>query len=158
MTVLVRPAVKSDASGMCAVINPLIKAGGTTAHRTLFTNHRMIAHYLAPKRCVSCVVAEDAGEIIGFQAIEWADPDWQGDGKLPNDWAVIASFVSTGAQGRGAGSAMFNATKDAARRAGVTAIDATIRSYNMPGLTYYTAMGFVDYCEGSETVSKKFVL
>ncbi len=154
MTLWTRPATPDDAQSMCDVINPLIAAGGTTAHQTPFTTDRMIRHYIAPPLGISCVAVGTGDTLFGFQALEWADPSWDGEGKLPPDWAVIASFVSANAQGRGAGAALFAESLKRARAAGVTAIDATIRRYNTSGLTYYSRMGFVDHAEGPQTISK----
>ena len=127
---------------MCAVINPLIAAGGSTAHRRPFDAARMRHHYIAPSMLVSCMVAETDGAVAGFQSLERAgDPD----DPLPEGWAVIASFVAPGMEGRGLGRAMFAATLAAARRAELVAIDATIRADNAGGLRYYAAMGFTDW-------------
>jgi L-amino acid N-acyltransferase YncA len=154
--VIVRPALAGDAQAMCDVINPIIAAGGTTAHRHPFDAERMRAHYIAPPRAISCLVALEAGAVLGFQALEWSDPDWPGEAPLPADWAVVASFVARGAQGRGVGKALFAATLAAARKAGVTAIDATIRPENAGGLAYYAAMGFRDYATRGGSVARRF--
>ncbi|MGX9856559.1 N-acetyltransferase family protein [Limimaricola variabilis] len=127
---------------MCAVLNPLIAAGGSTAHRRPFDAERMLHHYLAPPMLVSCIVAEVEGRVRGFQSLVRAgDPD----DPLPDGWTVIASFVAPGMEGRGIGGRMFAATRAAARAAGIVAIDATIRADNAAGLAYYTAMGFEDW-------------
>ena len=141
----VRQANTSDATQMCAVINPIITAGGTTAHEHGFDAARMISHYIAPEFALSCVVAEHGGKVLGFQSLEWCDPDWQGDGALPADWAVIATFVGNDGRGLGVGAAMFADTMRLARAAKVTVIDATIRADNAVGLRYYSKIGFVDY-------------
>ena len=82
---------------------------------------------------------------MGFQALEWADPNWQGVGKLPQSWAIIASFVAPDCQGRGIGKALFQATRLRAQIAGVCNIDATIRADNPSGLRYYAQLGFIEY-------------
>jgi RimJ/RimL family protein N-acetyltransferase len=46
---------------------------------------------------------------------------------------------------RGVGGALFARTLRAAREAGITAIDATIRADNTGGLAFYARLGFVDY-------------
>ncbi len=145
MTISIRPAIAADAPAMTALINKIIALGGTTAHQRAFDAARMQAHYIAPPRCICCFVADRNGQILGFQALEWADPDWDGAGKLPADWAVIATFVDIGHQGMGIGSGLFGATLGAAEAAGVVAIDATIRADNEGGLFYYEDMGFEDY-------------
>ncbi len=144
-TIRTRPATGADAGAMCALLNAVIAEGGTTAHQRPFDEARLVGHYISPPRSVSCTVAEDGGAILGFQALEWCDPDWRGPGRLPPDWAVIASFVAPVQQGRGIGVALWAATIGAARAAGVRSIDATIRADNHAGLRYYGGLGFQDY-------------
>lgn len=142
MTVTVRPATKDDATALTRIINPIIRAGGTTAHQTPFDEARMTRHYIAPPQIIRCTVAERDGVVSGFQSLLW--PDEEGD-TFPKGWAIIASFVAQSAGGCGIGRAMFAATREAASAAGVTTIDATIRADNTGGLAYYGSLGFVDY-------------
>lgn len=150
MTRDIRPASAADAAQLCAVLNPIIAAGGTTAHKHAFSPERMTTHYIAPETGVSCLVAQADGQIIGFQALKWMQ-DQPG-------WATIATFVQPGGHGRGTGAALFAATRLAAQAAGVTTIDATIRTENTGGLRFYTRLGFKDYREEPERVSKRFDL
>lgn len=152
----IRPATPADAAAMCAVINPLIEAGGTTAHQTPFTIDRMTSHYIQPPKGISCTVAVRDGRIVGFQVTYWADPT--APDRLPADWAVIASFVSPEAQGSGVGKALFAKTLKAARQAGVVAIDARIRRYNTGGLAFYSSLGFRDERSDAESIAKVFRL
>ena len=145
MPITLRPAAPEDAGTLCALLNPIIAAGATTAHRTAFDEGRMIAHYIAPARGAACTTAWEGDRLMGFQALEWADPDWKGWDPVPADWGLIATFVADGARGRGIGRTLFAATLAAARVAGMVAIDATIRADNVPGLAYYSRIGFVDY-------------
>ena len=140
-----RPATNDDAQAMCDLLNPIIAEGTTTAHRDPFDPERMSAHYIAPPRLVSCTTVWEDTRLLGFQMLEWPDPDWDDWGSVPMDWGLIASFVAREAQGRRIGRAMFGATLATARRTGMVAIDATIRADNVPGLTYYSRIGFVDY-------------
>lgn len=142
---------------MAEVINPIIAQGGTTAHRQPFDEQRMIDHYIAPPYGIHCAVADDQ-KLVGFQALEWCDPDWPGQDRLPADWAVIATFVALGRQGQGIGRRLFEATLAAARAAGVRTIDATIRRENVAGLTFYSRLGFVDYRTGDATIGKRMDL
>ena len=158
MSLVVRSALRRDAENMVELLNQIIERGGTTAHRRLFTDERITEHYIKPPLGISCVVAiADAG-LLGFQALEWCDPDWSGPDPLPSDWAVVATFVSLKAQGLGVGRRLFEETVAAARASGVRAIDATIRKENTGGLAFYGRLGFMDYRQGNETVSKKFDL
>jgi ribosomal protein S18 acetylase RimI-like enzyme len=139
---IIRPATPDDAVDMVAVLNAIIAIGGSTAHETPFTQDTMISHYIAPTALVCCHVAENAGKVVGFQWLGWPrNPD----DPMPDGWAVIASFVAPDAAGMGIGQGLFSATTSAAKLAGATAIDATIRADNVAGLRYYSGLGFQDY-------------
>ncbi len=153
--IVVRRAVEADAPAMAELLNAIIAKGGTTAHRTPFTTDRMVRHYVAAERGISCTVAEADGEILGFQALAWPDPNWTGANPLPGGWATIATFVAIGAQGRGVGGRLFAATKAAARAAGATTIDATIRRENAGGQAYYGGLGFWEYWSDDTVIARK---
>lgn len=156
--VVIRPARASDADAMCAVLNPIIAAGGTTAYRVPFSPERMLKDMIAPDRLIATSVADIDGVVAGFQMLEWADPTWPGPEVRPADWAVIATFVARGSHGQGIGTRLFRATLDAAIAAGVRSIDATIRHENTGGLAYYAGLGFVDDRVDAERVSKRYDL
>ena len=138
----IRPATPADAPQMVALLNAIVAKGGTTAHQRPFDEARMVAHYIASPFSLCCHVAEEEGRILGFQALDWPDPAY---GPAPEGWGFIATFVDGEAAGKGVGRALFEATREAARKAGMVAIDATIRADNASGLGYYSKMGFVDY-------------
>ena len=138
----IRPAKSTDAPAMTELLNAIIETGGTTAQQSLFDDERMRSHYIAPDNNISCQVALDGDDLVGFQSLYWADPSFTGENSRPADWAVIASFVKEGQQGKGIGIHLFEATRQSAIAAGVTAIDARIRADNVPGLAYYERMGF----------------
>ena len=150
------------------MLNAIIDAGGTTALVSRLNADELTSHYIEPPLLISCHVAEARGNIVGFQALEWCDPDWTGPGKLPSNWAVIATFVSADVRGHGVGRSLFELSRVAARRAQVHTIDATIRADNTLGLAYYSGIGFQDYDrienvpldDGTlvDRVRKKFVL
>jgi L-amino acid N-acyltransferase YncA len=145
MNIETRPARPEDAPAMCALLNEIIAVGGTTAYQTPFDVARMTADYIAKKNLIATTVAHDGKALVGFQALSWPEPDNAGADRLPPDWAYIATFVKGGITGRGIGKALFAVTRPAARAAGATAIDATIRADNAGGLRYYSAIGFEDY-------------
>jgi L-amino acid N-acyltransferase YncA len=136
-----RPATAKDATAMAALLNEIIAIGGTTAYEEPFSSESLDHHYVAAPNLIACTVAEQDGELLGFQGLFWptaADP-------FPMGWAFIATFARVGRTGGGVGRALFAATVQAARGAGVRTIDATIRADNTSGLTFYGRMGFTDY-------------
>lgn len=156
MTVKLRQAEPSDAPAMIDLINPIIRAGGTTAFTEPFDKTSISQAYLDNPFLISLWLAEEQGQLMGFQSLEWCDPDWPGDGKLPPDWAAIGTFVRQCAHGKGVGRKLFAATLESAKQAKPTAIDATIKTYNTGGLAYYSAMGFQDYRQIDDKISKKY--
>ena len=132
----VRRAGPLDTGPMAELLNEIIAKGGTTA-LTRPVSRAMLAKWMTGSDRAAWHLAEDeAGALLGFQ---WIDP-------LPEtpDIAHIASFARLGHTGLGIGSALFEATKRAAKELGYFAIDAEIRADNTGGLAYYQSRGFED--------------
>ena len=145
MSIQTHRAQPSDAKAMCDLLNPIIEEGSTTAHRNLFDSERMIRTHIEAPLLIRTTLASEGAELLGFQLLEWADPEYEGPEAIPETWAVIASFVQSGRQGLGIGRLLWRETLLAAKSAGVEVIDASIRSDNVPGLAYYSGLGFRDY-------------
>jgi GNAT superfamily N-acetyltransferase len=144
----IRPATPQGGQSLCALLNQIIETGGITAHVNPFDRDRLFRHYIAPPFAISCLVAahpERHHQLMGFPALEWADPNWQGVGKLLQGWAIIASFVAADCQGHGIGKALFQATRLRAQNAEVRNNDATIRADNPSGLRYSAKLDFIEY-------------
>ncbi|HET9230777.1 MAG TPA: GNAT family N-acetyltransferase [Vitreimonas sp.] len=141
MTLTTRRATSEDADEMAALINEIIAAGGTTAIETPFTRASMDHEFVSGPHVISSIVAEENGELLGFQVLLGSTEEEP----LPAGWGGIGTYARVGQTRGGVGSALFEATKKAARAAGLHTIDATIRADNTGGLTFYSRMGFVDY-------------
>ena len=136
---IIRPATSADAAAMTALQNEIIAIGGTTAYQRPRHEDEVREDYITAPEAVCCHVAvDDNGTLLGFQALG----RWPG---LPAGWADIGTFVTPARQRSGAGAALFAATAAAARAAGITTINATIRADNVPGLGYYARRGFIIY-------------
>jgi len=136
--VIVRPARPGDADAMATVQNLIIRIGGTTAYQTERSVEE-VRDYVVGSGAICCFVAEAAGgRVIGFQSLGRM-------AGLPEGWGDIGTFVDPSVQASGTGTALFAATREAARAAGLAAINATIRADNVPGLAYYARQGFRDY-------------
>ena len=154
--ITVRRAEIADAASLCAVINPIIAKGGTTAFRVPFDPESIAKRCLTTPLGLSCFLAEDTAGVQGFQYLLASDPAITGAGALPPDWGSIATFVAEGQQGRGIGRSLFAATLDAARSAGIAKIDATIRRENTGGQRFYDGLGFVEYRSNDLSISRVF--
>jgi L-amino acid N-acyltransferase YncA len=126
---------------MAALLNEIIAIGGTTAYEEPFSSESMDHHYVSARNLIACTIAEQNGELLGFQGLFRPTAEEP----FPDGWAFIATFARVGRTGGGLGRALFAATVRAARGAGVRTIDATIRADNAGGLAFYGRMGFIDY-------------
>ena len=141
MSISVRKAAPSDVPAMARLLNEIIEQGGTTAYETPFSTAEMEAEYISSPDVISCVVAEEGGQLLGFQGL-FAP---HADDPMPEGWCFIATFADVRSTGKGVGRQLFAATTQAARDAGLSTIDATIRADNASGLAFYERIGFVDY-------------
>lgn len=137
---LIRPVRIGDAEGMIAVINPIIRAGGTTAIEGEYSlaDQRQFIRDIGPFATCLVAVDDETGGVVGFQGYDRHHA-------LPDYIADIATFVRIGEKGRGVGSLLSEATFKAASDDGFTEMNATIRADNFEGLAYYTKIGFRDH-------------
>ena len=132
----VRPPIALDAGDMARLLNQIISTGGTTALTRPVTAQDMV-EWMAEDSAWH--VAVDGNEkVMGFQ---WIAPN----SALPPKACDIATFVQQGQTGLGIGSALFAATRKAAKALGYGWINANIRADNEGGLIYYQSRGFQDY-------------
>jgi L-amino acid N-acyltransferase YncA len=141
MTLTTRRATSEDAEAMASLINEIIAIGGTTAIETPFTRASMDHDFVSGPHVISCIVAEENGELLGFQVLLGSTEE---EPMLPG-WGSIGTYARIAQTRSGVGRALFTETVKAARAAGLHTIDATIRADNTGGLTFYSRMGFVDY-------------
>lgn len=132
---IVREATPSDAAQMCELLNEIIEIGGTTAAEDVMSLAAFHAHYFEGEGSVSLFVAEKDGVILGFQKLNKL-------GRTSDEIADIATFARASNKVKGVGRALFERTQAAAKAGGFSQINARIRADNVPGMGYYTAMGF----------------
>lgn len=135
----VRPAMALDTKSMARLLNAIIETGGTTALTRPVTGEDL-SNWMAEDadRNAWHVALDDREEVVGFQ---WIAPH----PALPDEAVDIATFVQEGKTGLGIGSALFNATREAAKALGYAWINARIRADNTGGLAYYQSRGFRDW-------------
>lgn len=137
--VQVRKVMPLDHKSMARLLNGIIEKGGTTALTRPVTPDDIGAWSSASPGQSAWHVALDGSEtVVGFQ---WISPHPD----LPDEACDIATFVQLGQSGLGIGSALFEATRAAAKDLGYVWINATIRADNDGGLVYYQSRGFRDW-------------
>ncbi|MEM9633049.1 MAG: GNAT family N-acetyltransferase [Pseudomonadota bacterium] len=149
---IVRTATRADADAMSAILVEIFKEWGSDRR----SDPAFVAeYYIEHPDNVRCSVISDAeGNVFGFQALKMATEGNMFD--LPVGWGIIGTYVSPSSGRKGAGSALFAASLEAARQAGLQNIDATIGKANTIGQAYYEAMGFRTYRELPTAVGKSF--
>lgn len=134
----IRRAAPLDTRDMAELLSEIVAIGGTTALTDPVSRNDMLAWMQSDPRAIWHVAESAAGEILGFQ---WIAPH-QDQGPTVGQ---IATFAKAGKTGLGIGSKLFEATKQAARAAGYSWINAEIRADNESGLIYYQSRGFEDW-------------
>ena len=116
----------------------------------------VLDYYVNGDTKIQCALAEDDGQVLGFQSLGWATADNQW-GVTPG-WGIIGTHVNPDAARRGVGKALFAKTLIAAKAAGVENIDATIGADNAEGLGYYDAIGFKTYRTAPGKICKRYTV
>ena len=136
----IRGARIEDAARLVELLNEIIAVGGTTAYQTRLNAIEFTDQFLRGRHVLSCHVAveRETERCIGFQSLT-SHPD------LPAGWGDIATFAQLSPKIPGVGTALFAATRSAARVMGLKAINAAIRADNSGGLAFYDKIGFETY-------------
>lgn len=150
----VRPATSADAQGMSSALDEIFTAG---LRKSAGDPQWVLAHYIEQEQRIECSVAEgELGRILGFQSLRHTSAD--NPYGVAEGWGIIGTHVSPHAARQGVGSALFQATVQAARAFGLQNIDATIGEGNAMGLAYYEAMGFRTYRTQEGVICKVYRL
>jgi len=95
----VRKAEYGDIKKMSNILNEIINEGGLTLQNSITTPVDFKRDYFTNPFSLCNHVATQGTKIIGFQFLEWSDPNWSGVDKLPSDWGLIATYVSKKCEG-----------------------------------------------------------
>ncbi|MDO1583635.1 GNAT family N-acetyltransferase [Rhizobium oryzicola] len=137
----VRAATAADAEAMSVLLTEILESWKSERPRS---PDYVRQHYIEHPDEIQCSVAVDEdGSIIGFQSLRMAN-EGNPYGVTPG-WGIIGTYVKLGTARRGVGRALFAASRDAALKAGVSKIDASIGETNEKAVNYYEAMGFRTY-------------
>ena len=132
----VRKAEYCDIKEMSNILNGIINEGGLTLQNSTTTPVDFKRDYFTNPFSLCNHVATQGTKIIGFQFLEWSDPNWSGIDKLPSDWGLIATYVSKNVRGLGVGKQLFEATRLTSNDKGMCSISATMNSTNKGAIGY----------------------
>jgi L-amino acid N-acyltransferase YncA len=138
MHVEVRPAIGADAEAIVNILNPIIEAGVYTAFDTPFSvdAERRYLESLPARGMVHVAVA--ASGIVGFQGME----PFATYTHAYDHVGVMGTYVDLACRRQGIGSALFEATFEAARRKQYEKLFTYILAHNAAALRAYTRHGF----------------
>jgi len=132
----IRSAGPADARDIAEMLSRVLASADTSSIQGPVDSKTIRTWMASAPDWSAWYVAEDqSGDVLGLQ---WIEPH----ADLPPEAASIATFVAPGRQQLGIGSSLFTATTQAARDLGYGWINATIRTDNEGGLTYYQSRGF----------------
>lgn len=136
----VRATEAGDVVALTALLNAIIRIGGTTALETPLDPETFDTWFVSGPDVLCCTTALDPvdGSPCGFQVLSRYGAPGPG-------WADIGTFARAERKVRGVGTALFQATRARAAELGLASIQAQIRADNTGGLAYYDAMGFSTY-------------
>lgn len=147
-----RAAGIDDAEAMSAVLRAIIADTGRDRPSDPAS---VLATYIAHPDRIACTVAfDDTGRVVGFQSLRRALPG--NPYGAPAGWGIIGTHVAPRMGRKGVGTLLFAVTRQAARDAGITSIDAAIGEKNERGLSYYEARGFRTYRTENGMVHKVY--
>ncbi len=136
----IRPVRVEDAKGIVNVLNPLIRAGESTALDRVFTVEEERAFICAfPARGIF-QIAERAsdGVIVGFQNVEPFATYTDAFAHV----GIIGTYVDPSGHRQGIGRLLFEATRLAAKDKGYEKFFAFVRADNVGALAFYKRLGF----------------
>lgn len=150
----IRVATPDDAAAMSRVLVAIV---AVTGRQRPTDPDFTLAQYIGNPSGIRCSVAVDAnGGVLGFQSLTRAvsgNPYGVEEG-----WGIIGTHIDPRAHRQGIGRALFAASRDAAVRAGLPGIVASIGRENEMGLRYYEAVGFRTQREDDTRIHKALVL
>jgi L-amino acid N-acyltransferase YncA len=139
MNIAVRPATADDASGIVAVLNPIIEDGRYTALDTTFTveeERAFIERF--PARGIFHVAVDGSGTIAGFQVFEPLAPHLHALEHV----GTIGTYVDLARRRQGIASRLFAETFAGAVAKGYEKIFTFVRADNPAALETYLRHGF----------------
>ena len=143
----VRIAGFNDMIEMSNLLNDIIIEGGSTLQNRIFTAMEFEKYFFKNRFAICSHVAVQGESIIGFQFLEWSDPNWSGIDKLPPNWGLIATYISKTYRRLGAGKKLFGATKSYASKIKMCSINAIIRAINKEAIKFYNSIDFYEYAQ-----------
>jgi L-amino acid N-acyltransferase YncA len=136
----IRPIRVEDAEGVVNVLNPLIRAGESTALDRVFSvaEERIFISAFPGRGIFNVAEKTNDGVIVGFQNVEPFATYTDAFAHV----GVIGTYVDPSGHRQGIGRLLFEATRLTAKDKGYEKFFAFVRADNVAGLAFYKRNGF----------------
>ena len=96
------------------------------------------------------LVAEENGQLLGFAMVEYIKREETNSMYAVHEAHIVEIGVDETSQGKGIGTALIQAVKDAAKVRGCRSVQLDVWEFNKSALRFYEKLGFVDHKTATE--------
>jgi GNAT superfamily N-acetyltransferase len=133
---MIRPATIEDAQAVCHLIRQLAKHA-RMEHELTFDERQVRDHLFGPRPWAEALVAEEAGQVVGFALFFHNYSTFAGKPGL----YLEDLFVEPEYRGRGHGKALFEAVVRLAAERGCGRMEWSVLDWNEPAIRFYRSLG-----------------
>ncbi|HZY91037.1 MAG TPA: GNAT family N-acetyltransferase [Gemmataceae bacterium] len=135
---MIRPATPADTAAIAALIRGLAEYERLTQYLTL-DEGRLREHLFGPRPYAEVLLAEEAGEVVGYALFFPIYSTFRGEPTL----YLEDLFVRPGHRGKGHGKALLRALAALAVERGCPRLDWVVLNWNEPSIAFYRSLGAV---------------
>jgi GNAT superfamily N-acetyltransferase len=139
---MIRPAAAEDAPAIARLIHALAEYE-RLAHAVTLDETRLREHLFGPRPLAEVVLAEDAGEVVGYALFFPTYSTFRGQPGL----YLEDLFVRPEYRGRGHGRALLSAVARLAVERGCGRLEWSVLDWNEPAIHFYRSVGAVSMDE-----------
>ena len=132
---MIRPATIEDAQAVCRLIRQLAKYA-RMEHEVTFDERQVREHLFGPRPWAEALVAEEAGQIVGFALFFHNYSTFAGKPGL----YLEDLFVEPEYRGRGHGKGLFQAVVRLAIERGCARMEWSVLDWNEPAIRFYRSL------------------
>jgi GNAT superfamily N-acetyltransferase len=133
---MIRPATPADTPAICGLIRGLAEYE-RLSHVVALDENRLRAHLFGPRPFAEVLLAEEAGEVVGFALFFAHYSTFRGQANL----YLEDLFVRPEHRGKGHGKALLAALARLALERGCGWLQWLVLDWNEPALRFYRALG-----------------
>ncbi|HVW39637.1 MAG TPA: GNAT family N-acetyltransferase [Pirellulales bacterium] len=133
---MIRPATLEDAQAVCHLIRQLAKYA-RMEHEVTLDERQLREHLFGPRPWAEALVAEEAGQIVGFALFFHNYSTFAGKPGL----YLEDLFVEPEYRGRGYGKALFQSVVRLAAERGCGRMEWSVLDWNEPAIRFYRSLG-----------------